>query len=316
MSFGSSVGCIRQFRQNSIRSLVLRNTLGLKVTEISDFNEPHVDAEPVFSDDIVTVYSIPIVPMPHHPGEELADSDASPNVSENVLKRKREASPELPMKRPLLDSTVPAPDGPSNPLTSTLLLDRFLADAEFDPVTLEGDEADAWRQLIIEHMFTRTELSPKPQLPLKHTNKKRNHEQNAGDTGTETPEAYPSQASLTSLPQIPHWVEGAAQGQEKLLRRGPREANPAAPWKPLPSFTPPVRDRSTGYIVVGPRVRGKFDAKRAQELGLVGPLRGRVARGETVTFTVDDGTGVKVQRTVRPEDCLGEPEAKKVRPPI
>lgn len=316
MSFGSSVGCIRPFRQNSTRSLVLRNTLGLKVTEISDFNEPHVDAEPVFSDDIVTVYSIPIVPMPHHPGEEPADSDASPNVSENVLKRKRESSPELPMKRPLLDSTVPAPDGPSNPLTSTLLLDRFLADAEFDPVTLEGDEADAWRQLIIEHMFTRTELSPKPQLPPKHTNKKGNHEQNAGDTGTETPEAYPSQASLTSLPQIPHWVEGATQGQEKLLRRGPREANPAAPWKPLPSFTPPVRDRSTGYIVVGPRVRGKFDAKRAQELGLVGPLRGRVARGETVTFTVDDGTGVKVQRTVRPEDCLGEPEAKKVRPPI
>jgi ribonuclease Z len=84
----------------------------------------------------------------------------------------------------------------------------------------------------------------------------------------------------------------------------------------LPSFTPPARDRSTGYIVVGPRVRGKFDAKRAQELGLVGPLRGRVARGETVTFTVDDGTGVKVQRTVRPEDCLGEPEAKKVRPPF
>jgi ribonuclease Z len=84
----------------------------------------------------------------------------------------------------------------------------------------------------------------------------------------------------------------------------------------LPSFTPPVRDASTAYIVVGPRVRGKFDVKRAEELGLFGPLRGRVARGETVTFTVDDGTGVKVQRTVRPEDCLAEPETKKVRPLI
>jgi ribonuclease Z len=297
---------------------VLRHTLGLKVTEISDFNkaEPHVEAEPVFRDDIVTVYSIPIAPMPHHRGEEPADSEASPNMSENVLKRKRESSPELPMKRSFLDPTVPVPDGPSTPSTSTPLLDRFLADPDFDPVTLEGDEADAWRQLIIERMFTRTEPPLKPRLPPKHTNKKGKVEKNAGDTGTETPEACPSQASLTSVPQVPHWVEGATKSQEKPPGRSLKEANPAASLKPLPSFTPPVRDVSTAYIVVGPRVRGKFDAKRAKELRLFGPLRGRVARGETVTLTVDDGTGVKVQRTVRPEDCLGEPETRKVRPPI
>jgi ribonuclease Z len=313
MSFGSSVGRIRPFRQNSIHSLALRDTLGLKVTEISDFDktEPRVEAEPVFSDDLITVYSIPIVPMPHHRGEEFADSEASPNMSENVLKRKRESSPELPMKRSFLGSTVPVPDEPSIPSTSTPLLDRFLADPDFDPVTLEGDEADAWRQLIIGHIFTRAELPGKPQLPPKRTNKKGKLEENAGDTGTETPEACPSEASLASLPQVPHWVEGVTKGQGKASRLGP-----AALLKPLPSFTPPMRDGSTAYIVVGPRVRGKFDVKRATELGLFGPLRGRVARGETVTFTVDDGTGVKVQRTVRPEDCLGEPEAKKVRPPI
>jgi len=294
--------------------------LGLKVTEISDSNETesHVEAKPVFSDDIITVYSIPIVPMPHHRGEEPADSEASSNMSENVLKRKRDYSPELPMKRSFLGSTVPVPvpDGLSTPPTSTLVLDRFLADPEFDPVTLEGDEADAWRQLIIEHMFTRTELSPTPQLPPKDMNTKGKREKNAGDTGTETPETSPSQVSLTSLPQVPHWVEGATKGQEKIPRRGPKEANPTASLKSLPSFTPPVRDGSTAYIVVGPRIRGKFDVKRAEKLGLFGPLRGRVSRGETVTFTVDDGTGVKVQRTVRPEDCLGEPETKKVRPPI
>jgi ribonuclease Z len=300
---------------------VLRNTLGLKVTEISDFNktEPHVDAEPVFSDDIVTVYSIPIVPMPHHRGEEPADSEASPNMSENALKRKRESSPEPPTKRSFLasffGSTVPVPDGPPIPSTSTPLLDRFSADPKFDPVTLEGDEADTWRQLIIERMFTWMELPRNPQGPSKHSNKKGKREKNEGDTGTETPEAGLSQASLTPVPQVPHWVDGATMGQEKPSGRGPK-ANPAAPLKPLPSFTPPVRDGSTAYIVVGPRVRGKFDAKRAEELGLFGILRGRVARGETVTFTVDDGTGVKVQRTVRPEDCLGEPETKKVRPPI
>ena len=297
---------------------MLRNTLGLKVTEIPDFNktEPHVEAEPVFSDDIITVYSIPIVPIPHHRSEEPADSEASPNMSENVLKRKRESSPELPMKRPFLDSTVPVPDGPSTPSMSTPVLDRFLADPEFDPVTLEGDEADAWRQLIIEHMFTWKELPPNPRLPRNYTNKKGNREKNAEATGTETPESCPSQASLTTLLQVPHWIEGATNDQEKPSRRGPRVANPAGSLKPLPSFTPPVRDGSTAYIVVGPHTRGKFDVKRAQEFGLVGPLRGRVSRGETVTFTVDDGTGVKVQRTVRPEDCLGKPETKKVRRPV
>ena len=319
MSIGSSVGFIRPYRQNSIRSLLLRNTLGLKVTEIPDFDttEPHVEAQPVFSDDIVTVYSIPIVPIPHHRGEEPADSEATPNMSENVLKRKRESSPELPMKRPFLDSTVPVPDGPSTPPTSNPLLDRFLADPEFDPVTLEGEEADTWRQLIIERMFTRKEPPTKPQLPPKHTKKEGDREKIAEDAGTETQEACPSQTSLTPLPQAPHWVEDAPKSQEKpSLRRRAREANPGALSKSLPSFTPPVRDGSTAYIVVGPRVRGKFDVKRANELGLVGPLRGRVSRGETVTFTVDDGSGLKVQRTVKPEDCLGEPETKKVRPPI
>jgi hypothetical protein len=137
-----------------------------------------------------------------------------------------------------------------------------------------------------------------------------------GIQGLRPQKPAPSQACPTSLPQVPHWAEGATKDQEKPSWRGPREAYLTASLKPLPSFTPPVRDASTAYIVVGPRVRGKFDVKRAEELGLFGPLRGRVARGETVTFTVDDGTGVKVQRTVRPEDCLGEPESQKVRPPI
>ena len=294
-----------------------RKTLGLNVTEIPDFNktEPHVEAEPVFSDDNITVYSIPIVPMPRHPGEELADSEGSLNMSENVLKRKREPSPELPLKRPFLGSTVPVPDGHSTPPTSTTLLDRFMADPEFDPVTLEGDVADAWRRLVIEHVFTLKGVPPTPRPPPTDTNKMDNREKNAEDTGTETPEACLSQACVTS-PQVPHWVEDATKGQEKSSRRGPKESNPAAPLKLLPSFTPPVRDGSTAYIVVGPRVRGKFDVKRAEELGLFGSSRGRVTRGETVTLTVDDGTGVKVQRTVRPEDCLGEPETRKVRPLI
>lgn len=84
---------------------------------------------------------------------------------------------------------------------------------------------------------------------------------------------------------------------------------------------------SLAYLILGPRTRGRFNAQRADELGLKGPLRGRVSKGETVTFTVevDDprangGKGengerkkVRVERTVRPEECVGESEAPVVR---
>lgn len=295
---------------------MLRNSLGLKAVEIPDFKaQPLAEATPVFSDDLITVFSIPIVPTPRHTGEVPAGSEAMSNVSENILKRKRDSSPELSSKRPSLSSTIPATDEPPTPSMNPPLLDRYLVDTNFDPATLEGDEADAWRQLIIEHMFTWLEPPPKPRLPPKRANKKGKRERNMEGSETQTAEAQPSQASLTPLPQIPHWVEGAAQCQEPP-RRGPKGANPAGSLKPLPSFTLPVRDGSTAYIVVGPQVRGRLDAKRARELGLKGPLIGRVTRGEIVTITVDDGTGAKVERTVRPEDCLGEPETVKVSLPI
>ena len=144
-------------------------------------------------------------------------------------------------------------------------------------------------------------------------NKKGKCEENAGDTGTETLEACP-----TSLPQVPHWVEGATKGQEKSSWRGHREATPGGLSKPLPvTYSASARwfHRIYQKLVL---VRGKFDTSsvRSNFWALLGSLRGRVARGETVTFTVDDGTGVKVQRTVRPEECLGEAETRKVRPPI
>ncbi|KAI0292916.1 hypothetical protein BC826DRAFT_1017511 [Russula brevipes] len=274
----------------SMRFYVFRNTLGLKVAEIPDFKTaPQSEAVPVFKDDNITVFSIPI----------------------NVSKRKRESSPELPSKRTFLELTVPAVDGPSIWSTDTPLLDRFSDDPKFDPAALEGDEAEAWRQLIIERMFTWIEPPRNPRPTPKPQNKKAKRGQNAGDIVT--PETPPSQveASLTSLPQVPHWVEDTPKSQGRLLGRASNGTNITGSLKPLPAFTSPTREASTAYIVVGPHFRGKFDVKRAEELGLQGPLRGRVARGETVTFTVDNGAGEKVQRTVRPEDCIGEQETAK-----
>jgi ribonuclease Z len=297
---------------------VIRNSLGLKVSEIPNFTtEPQVEAIPVFKDDNITVFSIPIVPTPHFGGGTspepgvLSDSD----MLENVLKRKREGSPELPSKRPILDSTGPTTDGLSTLTTSPSLLDRFLGDTELHPTTLEGNEAESWRQLIIDHMFTWVEPPPKPRLPPTPTSKKGKRGQNTGNGGTLETQPSQVESSPASLPQIPHWIDDAATSQGKPLGRYPKGTNPAGSLKPLPIFIPPLRYRSAAYIVVGPQVRGKFDVKRAEELGLYGPLRGRVARGATVTFTVDDGAGGSIQRTVRPEDCIGEQETMKVRPP-
>ena len=62
------------------------------------------------------------------------------------------------------------------------------------------------------------------------------------------------------------------------------------------------------YIAVGPRVRGKFDVKSAEELGVPsGPKRGKLTRGESVTVKVKVD-GQFVDRVVRPEECVGESE--------
>ena len=74
-----------------------------------------------------------------------------------------------------------------------------------------------------------------------------------------------------------------------------------------PPTSPHVRP-TLAYVLVGPRVRGKFDAQKADELGVFGRLRGKLTKGETVTVKVKVGDET-VTRTVRPEDLVGESEA-------
>lgn len=288
-----------------------RNTLGLEVAEVPDFKtEPQIEATPVFADDNITVYSIPIVPTPHRGGDLPVATGSPLDVSEVSLKRKREPSPELPSKRPPLHFPSLATSESTAPLAKSPLLNRFLDDPQFDPTSLTGDEADAWRRLVIEYMFTWTEPPPKPRLPPKPKGKKGKRGQDVEGTEATNASLLSAEVNFPFLPQAPHWV---GDSLDNKLKRGPKGLSPAGSLKPLPALTAPIQDTSMAYIVVGPRVRGKFDAKRAEELGLYGSLRGKVARGESVTFTVDDGAGGTLQRTVKPEDCMGEHETTKVR---
>lgn len=63
----------------------------------------------------------------------------------------------------------------------------------------------------------------------------------------------------------------------------------------IPLYCAPL-DLALAYVCVGPLIRGKFDAARAQELGVVGRDRGRLTRGQTVTLA--NGT------VVTPDMCI------------
>lgn len=72
---------------------------------------------------------------------------------------------------------------------------------------------------------------------------------------------------------------------------------------PLPK--PSTVDQSLCYLGVAKRTRGKFDAKRAQALGIEkGKVRGHLANGETVTL--EDG------RVITPDMCVGQPDRSAV----
>ena len=71
------------------------------------------------------------------------------------------------------------------------------------------------------------------------------------------------------------------------------------------------------YVVVGPRIRGKFNVQRAEELGVMPGLdRSRLAAGKTITVTVtekaENGEETKIERTVKPEDVMPPPEEPSV----
>ena len=248
---------------------------------------------PAFSDENITVYSIPLIPDSTSTSDltSVAADAAVPEASSS-LKRKRTPSPDAPSKR----SSTSRSDQDSK-----TVLERLRDDANFSPSSLVGAEAQEWRRLVVDHMFTWTEPPPQRTLNARASKKVRGHQSPVPDSAS------------GSLPQKPHWAEEVktedAIKASSTARRGKGIFNPAGSYHQLPKHTDSAPGSSLAYVVVGPRVRGRFDAKRAQELGLQGRLRGRVARGETVTYTVDDGKGGQVERTVRPEDCVGESES-------
>lgn len=195
------------------------------------------------------------------------DRDAHPQLQEDPSsKRKRRASSASPPRRDT-DAGFSA-ESENLPLEERMRLNGFL------PTNLVGKDAEQWREMVIKNMF-----------PAKGSKSGK-----GTDAGVDADPPYVS-----------------------ALRRHPGSFNPAGSDKQLPrmNFTKdselitPKRKPSLAYIVMGPKTRGKFDAKKADELGLKGRLRGVLANGTAVTFTTTDARGKEIERTVKPEECVG-----------
>lgn len=198
------------------------------------------------------------------------DEDGSPlpELHEGSPHKRKRRAPSASPPRSRRDEDF-STDTQGLPLKDRMRLNGFL------PTNLVGKDAEQWREMIVKHMF-----------PAENPGSRKVVE------GDEVVDA-----------NLPYFT----------LRRHPGSFNPAGSDKQLPRMNltkdsesiVPHQKPSLAYIIIGPRTRGKFDAKKADELGLKGKLRGQVASGKTVTFTVTDADGKEVERTVSPEECVG-----------
>lgn len=258
---------------------------------------------PLYTDEFLTVHSIPIYPSPSAPEEDIEVADymvaSSLEPADRPLKRKRTLSPVEPARQkspPATDHIVHTASPVEN-----LFLQRAQS-ADFNPTALVGDEAQEWRKLLLQEMFPMQPRKQDPTLSKGAKSKEKDKAQEkarvaqvfakktltAGrDADTEGP-VKPLVGNHARYSRLPSVVEGSDA-----------HTQPALP--------------TLAYLLIGPSVRGKFDAKKAEELGVPkGPIRGKLTRGEAITFEVDDGAGGKTQRTVKPEDCVGPSEVAQV----
>ncbi|KIY46216.1 hypothetical protein FISHEDRAFT_48033 [Fistulina hepatica ATCC 64428] len=185
-------------------------------------------------------------------------------------KRKREPSPDLPSKRH-------APSGDSESLQS------IMQSAEFIPDMLVGDEQRAYRKLLLQSMFPRPVVEANQRSRGKRKGK--------------------GQALKESAQQ--HENTGTDPSQNDMYRR----RLPPGFHKQQPAFVHPEGCSSSNpatiaYILVGPRIRGKFDVASAERLKVPTRSRKTLTQGSSVTFTVTQD-GKTFERTVQPEDVVG-----------
>ncbi|KAL1738492.1 hypothetical protein HDZ31DRAFT_14612, partial [Schizophyllum fasciatum] len=276
----------------SARPYLYRNTMSVEVTDVAMDAPRETLPEPVLKDKDISIYGLPIVPD-SAPSEPSRPSSPSP-----TLKRKRSASPEGPVKRKeapserLSPSLAPS-DAPAAPADassappappSDATLDSVMSRADFTPATLSGSLAADYIKGVHACMFS------KQTQPAQGGGKKARKQQ--------TQQVKGSGPSDTNAP-----------GEPDVFRRGDlppgfnSQLPPPVGVDPSASNTPPT----LAYVVLGPRIRGKFDAAAATALGVPsGPLRGDLAKGISVIVQVQNEAGETLDRVVQPSEVMSE----------
>lgn len=237
--------------------------------------------EALFRDENLTVYGLHLTANTDTDVEEIHDNPTDDCPDTTTGKRRRAPSPDSQSKRTRLEDESPA--------TS---IREQMKQSKFSPTSLSGLAAHEWRKLVIEAMFP---ASRRAVNTANHPQTKNNKTDTSQMEITTPPGDHPA---IDPTEEEPHFTYSRGLPHRDLK---------------LPVFERESPPDTLCYICVGPRVRGRFHADKAKALQIPrGPLMGKLTKGETITFTVDDGKGGKVERTVKPEDCVDPPEASKV----
>lgn len=126
-----------------------RDTMPIYPTEASWVSSTSASPDPLYKDKIITVYGIPILPCSETPRNTSPTSDSSTFIDSpaQILKRKRDTSPDSPSKRPALMTEE------NQPLGKPQSLNEIMQQADFTPVELAGETAQEWRRLMVDVMF-------------------------------------------------------------------------------------------------------------------------------------------------------------------
>lgn len=323
----------------------IRDRISVQPTEVSIDEDPlPTEPTPAFRDKNVTVYAFPIqssAPFDPTPEDTIITAATTPKITiaapSEVSKRPVGSSPSPGLKRKRSPSPPLSPPPLELPPNASPGLTDLLKSPSFSPCSLEQPYADEYRRLIVQGIFARapemcqTDLDyvwqdkqPRQQKKGKKAEGRPQKKSKLSATSDPRPSGQPglkpaARPGPSHLPATPlHNAEPAGQSPPPLADAEPiRPPRPPRPQR-LPGFhrllpapAPGIR-RSTatlGYMLVGPRVRGKFDGAKAEALGLPhGPVRARLAAGQAVVCEVNDGDGGKVTREVQPDELVGESE--------
>lgn len=240
--------------------------------------------EPVYRDQTVTVYGIPLF---HTTPGQSTDAPDPTTIQPLLSKRRRSNSSTFTTKRQRIAEGGPR-GSPQTPIEQQTLAQRSQT-PDFMPCDLRGQEAQDWRRLLISSMFP---CNGEPR--------------NVSSTSCKgKAEAWKPQDAPNAVTSNPNDGKNASNRNIAI--------SPRSKGRRLPPISGVNSSNKLCYVCVGPKVRGKFDVEKATQLGVPkGRIRGQLTQGHTITFMVDDGKGGQVERTVRPEEIVSPPEASRV----